>query len=112
MHKPTYDWHYFIFLIFFFKSNGGDISIIFLTASLVFWSLGIIFFYCEFGQRLSESFEDIGNKIGRFKWYSFPIGIKRMLPIIIMNVHEPVEITAFGSISCSRDTFKKVSLDL
>lgn len=76
---------------------------------MVYWTLGTDFFYCEFGERMSEPFEKIDDAIDQLDWYTFPNEIKRMLPIIIMNVHETVDISAFGSISCSRETFKKVS---
>lgn len=77
-----------------------------------FWSIGGIFFYCEFGERLGQLFVTVDDAIYQLDWYLFPAKIKRMLPTLIVNVQQPTEIECFGSISCCRDSFKQVSLAL
>lgn len=75
----------------------------------VFWSFGGIFFYCECGQWISESFEEIDDEVDRLNWYLLPVEINRMLPAIMANVQRPVELACFASISCGRESFKKVN---
>lgn len=62
------------------------------------------------GQRFSNSFNEISSEIfAEFDWYLLPIKMQQMLPIIIIHSHQPVDIRFFGSISCSRIQFQKVS---
>lgn len=102
------------------------------TVFEAFWSFGGIFIYCEFGERLGQLFVEVDDavyQLGRtphgvrwmheklltklcpkLDWYLFPSAIRRMLPTLIANVQQPVEIECFGSINCCRDAFKQVSL--
>lgn len=73
------------------------------------YAFGLIFITCELGQRLSDAFEEINNQIGKFNWYWFPNNLKAILPHIIMVSQQPVDLGCFGSITCSRNSFKKVS---
>lgn len=73
--------------------------------------VGLVFFTCEIGQRFSSKFNDISDAINEFKWYSFPLELQRVLPLIILDAQQPVAIKCFGSMMCERDTFKKVSID-
>lgn len=86
--------------------------ILFQTIFEAFWAFGGIFFYCEFGERLGQLFTKVDDAMGQLDWYLFPEEIKRMLPVVIINVQQPTEIECFGSISCCRDSFKQVSLSL
>lgn len=47
--------------------------------------------------------------MGQFKWYLFPLEIKQILPIVLMNAQQPVNLKCIGSIPCDRETFKKVT---
>lgn len=42
-------------------------------------------------------------------WYRLPIERQCMLPTILINLQEPVELFYFGVNSCSRESMKKVS---
>lgn len=68
----------------------------------------MVFFSCEIGQRLCIAYEELDDKIGQFKWYSFPTEIQRILLILMINTQQPVEVLCFGSTACNRETFKKV----
>lgn len=72
-------------------------------------SFGLVFIACELCERVSNAFEEICTVIDQLDWYKYPSDIKRMLPMIMMNVQEPIAIECFGSISCSRKVFKQVS---
>lgn len=73
-------------------------------------ALAVVFIACELGQRLSDAFEKISLIVNRFGWYLFPIEMKRLLPMIIKISQQSVELECFGSISCTRDVFKNVSI--
>lgn len=80
-----------------------------LTISEAFYGFGAVFVACDLGQRVTNAFNEISLKIENFNWYLFPTESKRILPIILAVSHEPVTLECFGSISLSRDIFKRVS---
>lgn len=61
------------------------------------------------GQRVTDEFEKLNHEINEFDWYLFPPQIQRLLPIIMIWTQQEVEFECFGSILCTRETFKKVS---
>lgn len=78
------------------------------TAICGCWSIAIVLFASEIGQRFNNGFVRIDDKINEFDWYLLPMNIKRMLPTMMINAQQPIYINCFGSLTCSRETFKKV----
>lgn len=74
------------------------------------FGLATIFSASELGQRMNDAFEEIDLSIDQFNWYLFPIGIQRLLPMIIANAQQTVSMECFGSIVCTRDVFKNVGI--
>lgn len=74
-----------------------------------FWAVILVPFSCEFGQRLSEAFGEIEKVLVQLNWYLLPIEVQRMLPTIIIFSQKPLYVRFFGSISCHREQFQKVS---
>lgn len=100
----------FILIVFNFQSQatvnfGALIALIGQTV----WCFIFIFIYCELGQRVNEAFDESYDTILQFNLYSFPMEIQRMLPIIILNAQQSVEIRGYGDFSCTRERFKSVS---
>lgn len=73
-----------------------------------FWAIFMVFFSCEIGQRFSNAYEEIDYEIAQFDWYLMPIKTQQMLPTLMINAQQAVDIECFGSMACGRDTFKKV----
>lgn len=73
-------------------------------------SLGSVLLYCELGHQVSSAFEESNSAFDRMKWYSFPVDMWPMLPIIIAAAQQPIRFSVFGSVSCSREDFKMVRL--
>lgn len=73
------------------------------------WAMITTFIVCEFGQRVNSAFQEINDLIDEFNWYTYPMEIQRISPIIMAAVQRPVTIQAFGNIVCIRELFKKVS---
>lgn len=76
-----------------------------------FSALGLVFFTCDFPQRFTSECDRVNDVTDQFNWYSFPNEVQHMLPMIILITQQPISIECFGSVMCSRDTFKKVSDD-
>lgn len=66
---------------------------------------------CDVGQHVTIVYDECNDIIDQFKWYSFPVEIQRLLPLIIAGAQQPIEITAFGSTTCIRETFKRVCVN-
>lgn len=75
---------------------------------LILTSFVLMFFICEFGERLSHYFNTFDDAFGQCRWYLFPIEMQRMLVIATINTQQPVIIQSFGNIPCTRDSFKRV----
>lgn len=84
--------------------------VLFVTVFYASYAFGIMLFICELGQRLSNAFVEIDNAIELFRWYLFPLEVKKMLPIVLSAAHRPVVLEFFGSLSGTRGTFKEVGL--
>lgn len=97
-----------MFISFLQQDTLNSLEIIVLSIQM-FWSFAGIFGVCEFGQRLSSSFEEINNLYDRFKWYLFPCDVQKMLTMLLIVAQHPVELHVFGSISCCRITLKNVN---
>lgn len=69
-------------------------------------------FNFELGERISKAFSEVFDEIDRLDWYKLPIELQKILPIILLDAQQLVVLECFGSISCSREVFKKVSENL
>lgn len=97
--------------MFFAKFQRSDeFSTVLLVQSIVYgsWAIGMLFFSCELGQRLSMAYNEVQNEIDQLDWYLLPMETQRMLPTLMCNTQKPFKVVCFGGISCERDTFKTV----
>lgn len=69
-----------------------------------------MFASCELGERSVAVFGKIEDEINQFNWYRFPQKVQHMLPTVMIVVQESAAVEFFGSISCDRECFKKVSI--
>lgn len=74
-----------------------------------FAALLLVLIACEAGHRISDTFEKMDDTFEEIDWYLLPIDVQRMLPVVLMYVQETMVPKFFGSISCSREQFRKVS---
>lgn len=56
-----------------------------------------------------SAFDDVNDAMGRVHWMLYPIEVQRLLSIVMLFIQQPIELKVFGSITCSRESFKKVS---
>lgn len=101
---------FFIFLIHkWFQLHHGNVIPLLISILNGIFAFATVFIACELGQRMYNAFEKIDFNIEQLKWYLFPSKIKRLLPMIIAAAQEPVEMECFGSMTCTREVFEKVS---
>lgn len=82
--------------------------ILLVTIFMAAYGFGALFIACELGQRLIDSFDQIGVIMYQVDWPLCPLQVKRMFPTCLAVLQQPVSIQCFGSISCTREVFKKV----
>lgn len=71
----------------------------------------VLLFTCEIFQYACDEFNKIDDTVEQFDWYLYPEEIKRMLPTVMIMVQQPLEFNCFGSLTCCRETDKKVRFD-
>lgn len=96
-----------LFLNSFFKKSLPPDVLVSMGIEMAY-TFGMIFFFCEMCEQITDGFNGITDEIKKMDWYSYPLEIQRMLPIILIHGQEPVEIVAFGNIQFTRETFKRV----
>lgn len=83
----------------------------FVLPSLFIFSAFIqIFLFCEFGERIIASTDQIPKDMLASGWYAFPMEIQKVLPVIICSSQRAVGLHGFGNIICTRQAFKDVRL--
>lgn len=75
---------------------------------LIFWSFIQIFIFCDTSERVTSHFREV-DMYYLCDWYAFPAVVRRMMPIIIVNTNKRVVISGYGNVSCTRETFNRVS---
>lgn len=95
------------------------------------WSMSLAFVPCELGnramieiywrilyvinilgERVTAAYIAVCDAIDKLDWYAYPIEMQKTLPFILINAQQPVTLKCFGSISCGREVFKRVSIDI
>lgn len=92
---------------FFFKS---DLKAITPTIFAVFTLFGVLFIFCNFGELVTAQFERFNRRLYRYKWYSLTIEMQKMYLIFVANTQQPVILSSFARIECTRETLKKVNM--
>lgn len=68
-----------------------------------------LFIYCYFGDEVTSRFEGISDTLYLCNWYLLPLKLKKSIPMTIYGAKKLIYLQGFGSNSCTRETFKKVS---
>lgn len=77
-----------------------------------FWSFAPIYLFCEFGESVSNHFYEFNNAIYQCDWYLFPLDVRQMLPLIMMNSQQSITLQGFGNTVCNRNSFKNVRTNI
>lgn len=90
--------------------HDDNMEMLLMTMCEIANAFGLMFISCELCQRVNLAFDECGQMVEQFEWYSFPDEIQRMLPLILQLTQQPVDINCFGSSAWNRETFKYVSM--
>lgn len=98
-----------LFSIILQSQQEMDFVVLFMGLFYVCIAFAEVLIICELAQRGCDLFNNIDEIFVQMNWYLLPNKTQRLLPVIINMIQQITEIKCFGSISCNRDTFKKVS---
>lgn len=76
----------------------------------MFWALVVSAIHCEVGERMSNIWVEIDDDINSIEWYLLSTDTRKSIITIMSFTQRPVILDGLGSISGSRELFKKVSL--
>lgn len=85
-----------------------DTTIMIVLATQMFWAFTLSLIFCEFGQKMTNAFDEIGAEFENVSWYLLPIMVQQKIPMIISFNQTPVILKGYGSITGSREVFKQV----
>lgn len=71
-----------------------------------------LFIYCFFGDQVTNQFESLGPSLYQCNWYFLRLDFLTLLPFTILSTQKLIHVRGFGNSSCTRETFKKVNLNL
>lgn len=75
---------------------------------MLLWSFGLLGFFCEFGEMVTNQFELFDVELWQCDWYFFPMKLQRMLVLIMTNTQKTTQIQGYANTLCSRSAFKEV----
>lgn len=81
---------------------------LFIPVPLLFWSFSQMFIFSELGERLSDRFNQLDTAIIYCDWYTFPLKLRKSLPMILEGTQKPIRLRGYGNVPCTRETFKNV----
>lgn len=74
----------------------------------MFWSFAFIFFYCEFGEMVTNQFYEFDDQLYQCGWYLLSMELKQSYLAFLSYTEQPANIRCFGNLLCTREVFKKV----
>lgn len=75
------------------------------------WIVGFGYI-CEYGHRVTESYQEISDCLYECPWYEMPLKVKKCFPIMMAVAQRPIYIYGCLNIRCIRVTYRKVGIIL
>lgn len=94
---------------FDYSQTVNDSKELFIPMVFLIVALTTVFIFSELGQRVNNQSNEVYNEILRCDWYTYPMAVQKILPIILNGAQQAVEIKGFGNIVFSRESFTMVS---
>lgn len=88
--------------------SADHVSDYLIALCFLFAAFSMIFTLCELGERITGRFNEIDNEIFYSDWYTFPMNVQKILPIIINGTQSSIVFRGIGSMECTRESFKRV----
>lgn len=90
------------------ESNPLDVVWILCAFAEMFWSFAFLFFFCEFGEMVTNQFDQFDDELPQCNWYRFSMEMQQLYLMFIINTQTPTNIRGFGNLLCTRAVFKTV----
>lgn len=95
-------------IVFFKTAETPDIAQLVGLFNVLLGVLMVVFIACECGERVTGQFETLEDTLTKCNWYSYPIEMQRIYLIFLAHTQQTSNIQSYGSITCTRETFKMV----
>lgn len=89
--------------------KSGDYVLVVRALSILLAIVPFFYVYCNVGEDVTEAFARIDHMIYMTNWCLCPLYVQNYAKFMIMIAQKPVEMEGFASMSCTRDTFRRVS---
>lgn len=66
-----------------------------------------LFLFCDFGNRVTQRYEDVGDKVYQMAWYSFPLNIQKKLKSTIAISQKNIYVRG-AEFETTREMFMRV----
>lgn len=90
--------------------NAQPVEMIF-TVILLITSFSAIFFFCEFGEMVSNQLNIFDVELSQCDWYTFPNDVQRLLLTFMSITQQSTGFRGYANTQCTRDAFKSVRFD-
>lgn len=74
----------------------------------VLFTFTYFFVCCEFGERVTNEFNQFYEKLCTYDWYSFSIKMQRIYLTTLTGTQESCVIQGYANIVCTREAYKQV----
>lgn len=72
-------------------------------------TFSVIFIFCEIGEKLKSSFNQIDDEFNNLDWYLFPMDGMKIVSMIMIITQKTVALRGYRNIEYDREQFKKVT---
>lgn len=103
----TFKWTMLIVFILQDINNNDLINICRSLSRLSGWIVSL-FYVCEFGDHITNRFQDITHSIYDCPWYILPTNMIKLLQLSIIIAQRPIYMHGCFNIPCIRETFRTV----
>lgn len=88
------------------KTNDHLLLVTAMTCLFAF--VPFVYPVCDIGENVTLAYATMNQSIYGITWYECPVKLQRYLVPMILMAEKPFNVNVFGSIDCSRDTFKQI----
>lgn len=92
-------------------SRVGDVVGIIRVGIIAIFTVPALYGICNFGDQVTQRFEDVGDAIYQLTWYELPPDLRKYIPTMISIAQKGVYVHGYGDIRTTRQIFKKVCIE-
>lgn len=88
----------------------NDLVIIIRSVGFSLSWIPFFYLFCDIGGSVSAAFADLNQLIYENSWELCPMELQKYTILMMASTQKPIHMKGFGSLHCSRETFKIVGV--